>query len=249
MGEYMKKNNNTLLVFLIILVVVAIIACIFYILLNSKGKINQGVFRTNDVLITSLVTVEEKQEEKEESMISDFLLDLSQKNVLSLLIPKESGINDIYIDNIKIKYPIKMGQMYLTQPNRNDKIILNEDIKKEKVNIYTQEKEDQYLVEIEIDNMNFAKDVKIPEDTKVVRFDGTLISLTGMDVKDLMFEVSFDLNIEDKSNKLSACSIDLKLPDYELANAGIEVKRENLNDYVFFLKDNFSFNFRKYLKF
>lgn len=245
----MKKNNKTLLVFLIILVVVAIIACIFYILLNSKGKINQGVFRTNDVLITSLVTVEEKQEEKEESMISDFLLDLSQKNVLSLLIPKESGINDIYIDNIKIKYPIKMGQMYLTQPNRNDKIILNEDIKKEKVNIYTQEKEDQYLVEIEIDNMNFAKDVKIPEDTKVVRFDGTLISLTGMDVKDLMFEMSFDLNIEDKSNKLSACSIDLKLPDYELANSGIEVKRENLNDYVFFLKDNFSFNFRKYLKF
>lgn len=245
----MKKNNKTLLVFLIILVVVAIIACIFYILLNSKGKINQGVFRTNDVLITSLVTVEEKQEKQEESMISDFLLDLSQKNVLSLLIPKESEIKDIYIDNIKIKYPIKMGQMYLTQPNRNDKIILNEDIKKEKVNIYTQEKEDQYLVEIEIDNMNFAKDVKVPEDTKVVRFDGTLISLTGMDVKDLMFEVSFDLNIEDKSNKLSACSIDLKLPDYELANAGIEVKRENLNDYVFFLKDNFSFNFRKYLKF
>ena len=245
----MKKNNNTLLVLLIILVVVAIIACIFYILLNSKGKINQGVFRTNDVLITSLVTVEEKQEEKEESMISDFLLDLSQKNVLSLLIPKESEIKDIYIDNIKIKYPIKMGQMYLTQPNRNDKIILNEDIKKEKVNIYTQEKEDQYLVEIEIDNMNFAKDIKVPEDTKVVRFDGTLISLTGMDVKDLMFEMSFDLNIEDKSNKLSACSIDLKLPDYELANSGIEVKRENLNDYVFFLKDNFSFNFRKYLKF
>ena len=245
----MKKNNNTLLVFLIILVVVAIIACIFYILLNSKGKINQGVFRTNDVLITSLVTVEEKQEKQEESMISDFLLDLSQKNVLSLLIPKESEIKDIYIDNIKIKYPIKMGQMYLTQPNRNDKIILNEDIKKEKVNIYTQEKEDQYLVEIEIDNMNFAKDVKVPEDTKVVRFDGTLISLTGMDVKDLMFEMSFDLNIEDKSNKLSACSIDLKLPDYELANSGIEVKRENLNDYVFFLKDNFSFNFRKYLKF
>ena len=249
MGEYMKKNNNTLLVLLIILVVVAIIACIFYILLNSKGKINQGVFRTNDVLITSLVTVEEKQEEKEESMISDFLLDLSQKNVLSLLIPKESEIKDIYIDNIKIKYPTKMGQMYLTQPNRNDKIILNEDIKKEKVNIYTQEKEDQYLVEIEIDNMNFAKDIKVPEDTKVVRFDGTLISLTGMDVKDLMFEMSFDLNIEDKSNKLSACSIDLKLPDYELANSGIEVKRENLNDYVFFLKDNFSFNFRKYLKF
>lgn len=245
----MKKNKKTLLVFLIILVTVAIIACAFYILLNNKGKINQGAFRTNDVLITSIVTVEEKQENKEESMISDLLLDLSQKNVLSLLIPKESEISEIYIDNIKAKLPVKKGQMYITQPNRSDKIELNQNMKEKKVNIYTEEEEGQYLVEIEIDNVNFAKDVKVPEDTKVVRFDGTLISLTGMNVQDLMFEVSFDLNIIDKSDKLSVCNIDLKLPGYELANSGLEVKRENLNDYVFYLKDNFTFNFRKYLKF
>lgn len=245
----MKRNKKTLLFFLIIIVAVGIIACAFYILLNNKGKINQGTFRTNDVLITSIVSVEEKQEEKEQSMIADLSLDLSQKNVLSMLIPKETEIEDIYIDDIKIKLPIKMGQMYITQPNRKDKFELNKDIKKEKINIYTEEKEEQYLVEIEIDNMNFAKDVKVPEDTKVVRFDGTLISLTGMDVKDLIFEISFNLNILDKTDKQSVCSINLKLPGYELANSGIEVKRENLNEYVFYLKDNFSFNFRKYLKF
>ena len=97
--------------------------------------------------------------------------------------------------------------------------------------------------------MNFAKDVKVPENTKIVKFDGTLISLTGMNIDDLKFELSFDLNIMDSSDKLSACSISLKLPGYELATAGIGVKRENLNDYVFYLKDNFIFNFRKYLKF
>jgi hypothetical protein len=245
----MKKNNKTLFIFLAIIVAIAIIACAFYILLDTKGKINQGVFRTNDALITSLVTVEEKQENKDQSMISDFLLDLSQKNVISLLIPKESEINDIYIDNIKVKYPNKKGKMYITQPNSKDKIELTEDIKEKKVNIYTEDKENQYLVEIEIDNMDFAKDVKVPEDTKVVRFDGTLLSLTGMDIEEIMFEISFDLNILDKANKLSACSIDLKLPGYELANSGIGVTRGNLNDYIFFLKDNFSFNIKKYLKF
>lgn len=245
----MKKNNKALLIFLTIIVAVAMIACAFYILLDTKGKINQGSFRTNDVLLTSLVTVEEKQENKEQSMISDLLLDLSQKNVLSLLIPKESEIKDIYIDNIKIKYPTKMGKMYITQPNRKEKVELTEDIKNQKVNIYTEDKENQYLVEIEIDNMDFAKDVKVPEDTKVVRFDGTLISLTGMNVEDIMFKISFDLNIVDKSNKISACNIDLKLPGYELANTGVEIKRLNLNDYVFFLKDNFTFNIKKYLKF
>ena len=142
-----------------------------------------------------------------------------------------------------------MGKMYITQPNRKEKVELTEDIKNQKVNIYTEDKENQYLVEIEIDNMDFAKDVKVPEDTKVVRFDGTLISLTGMNVEDIMFKISFDLNIVDKSNKISACNIDLKLPGYELANTGVEIKRLNLNDYVFFLKDNFTFNIKKYLKF
>lgn len=245
----MKKNNKTLLIFLAIIVAIAIIACTFYIMLDAKGKINQGVFRTNDILVTSLVTVEEKQENKEQSMISDLLLDLSQKNVLSLLIPKDSEINDIYIDNIKVKYPNKIGKMYITQPNRNDKIELSENMENQKVNIYTEDKKNQYLVEIEIDNVDFATDVKVPEDTKVVRFDGTLLSLTGMSIEDIMFEISFDLNILDKSNKLSACVIDLKLPGYELANSGIGVTRGNLNDYIFFLKDNFTFNIRKYLKF
>ena len=58
MGEYMKKNNKALLIILIIIVSIAIIALTFYILLNNKGKINQGTFRTNDDLITYLVTVE-----------------------------------------------------------------------------------------------------------------------------------------------------------------------------------------------
>lgn len=245
----MKKSNKALLIIFVIIVSILIIAVVFYLLLNNRGKINQGTFRTNDALITSLVTVEEKQENKEKSTISDLILDLSQKNVLSLLIPKESEIKEIYIDNIKVKLPTKKGKMYITQPNSNEKTELLDDMKNKKVEIYTSEKENQYLVEIEIDNLNFAKDVKVPENTKIVKFDGTLISLTGMNVEDLMFEISFNLNIINNKDKMSVCNINLKLPGYELANAGIEVKRGNLNDYIFYLKDNFYLNLRKYLKF
>ncbi len=238
----MKKNNKVLLMILIILVSVAIIACLFYILLNNNGKINQGVFRTNDALITSLVTVEEKQENKEQSMISDLLLDLSQKNTLSLLVTKDSKINDIYLDNIKINFPEKFGKMYITQPNRDDKIELNNGNNDSKVNIYTEDKGDQYLIEIEINNADFAKDVKVPENTKVVRFDGTLISLTGMKIEDIMFKIKFDLNIVDESNKVNVCNINLKLPGYELANTGIGVTNCDLHEYNFVVKDKFSFN-------
>ena len=245
----MKKNNKALIITSIIIIAVLIVACVFYILLNNTGRINQGFFRTNDVLIKSIVSVEEKQENKEESLISDLKLDLSQKNILSMLIPKEEEIKDIYIDSIKLKSPKTVGQMYLTQPNVSDKVIINQDVKNEKVNIYTEEKDNQYLVEIEVDNLNFARDVQVPENTRVVKFDGTLISLTGMNVEDLMFKISFDLNIVDKQDRVSTCSIDLKLPEYELANAGIAITHGNLNDYVFYLRDNFLFNIRKYLKF
>lgn len=245
----MKKSNKALLIIFVIIVSILIMALVFYLLLNNKGRINQGTFRTNDALITSLVTVEEKQENKEQSTISDLILDLSQKNVLSLLIPKESEIKEIYIDNIKVKLPTKKGEMYITQPNSNEKTELLDDMKNKKVEIYTSEKENQYLVEIEIDNLNFAKDIKVPENTKIVKFDGTLISLTGMNVEDLLFEISFNLNIINNKDKMSVCDINLKLPGYELANAGIEVKRENLNNYIFYLKDNFYLNLRKYLKF
>lgn len=245
----MRKDKKNVFLFFIIIVSLAIIACVFYILLDNKGKINQGIFRTNDVILTSQVTVKEKQDNKEESKISDLILDLSQHNILSLLIPKSSEINEIYLDNIKVKFPNRKGEMYITQPSREEKTILEDNMKSKKVKIYTEEKGEQYLVEIEINNDNFAKDVKVPEDTKVVKFDGTLISLTGMNIEDLMFKISFNLNILDKTNKLSVCNIDLKLPGYELANAGIEVNRCNLNDYVFYLQDKFSFNYIKNLMF
>ena len=49
--------------------------------------------------------------------------------------------------------------------------------KEKNVVLYTSEKENQYLVEIEIDNLNFAKDVKVPENTKssIVVLEGNYI--------------------------------------------------------------------------
>lgn len=239
----MKRKNKALTTFFIILVSICIIFCVFYIVLNNTGKINQGMFRTNDAIITSIVTVEEKQANQQESMISDLQLDLSQKNVLSMLVTKDSKIKEIYLDNIKTTFPSLKGKMYITQPNVEQKYELIDDMNK--VNIYSQDKDNQYLIEIEIDNCDFSTDVKVPEDMQVVRFDGTLLNVTGINVEDLMFKIKFNLNIVDENDKVNVCKINMNVPGYELANSGIGVTRENLSNYVFSLKNNLNLNFFK----
>ena len=39
----------------------------------------------------------------------------------------------MYIDNIKVKLPNKMGEMYITQPDRNEKTKLSENMKNQRV--------------------------------------------------------------------------------------------------------------------
>lgn len=244
----MKDKRRILLLILTVIVAVLIVFCTFYILLDSNGKVNKGSFRVNDAVVTSVVTVEEKQENKQESMISDLILDLSEVSTISVLIPKDAEINELYIDNINVNLPSKYETMYLTQPNSEEKKDLIEG-ENGTINLSAQDKGEQYLIEIELVNSNFAKDVKVPVDTKVVRFDGTLLSLTGINVEDIMYNISFDLNISDKQGKTSVCSLNYKIPDYDLANFGMSVTHCNLNDYIFTLKNNFMYKIKKYLKF
>ena len=244
----MKNKKNILLSIIVGIVSLLIVLCVFYILLDNSGKVNKGSFRVNDAVVTSVVTVEEKQEDKQESMMSDLILDLSEVSTISILIPKDSEINELYIDNININLPNKYENMYLTQPNSEEKKELVEG-ENGTFNLTAQDKGEQYLVEIEIVNSNFAKDVKIPVDTKVVRFDGTLLSLTGMNVEDIIYNISFDLNISNKQGKTSVCSLKYKIPDYDIASFGMSVTHCNLNDYIFTLKDNFMYKIKKHLKF
>ena len=225
----MKKNTST---FIVIVISLAIVVLIGMFLLNTTGKINQGNFRITDAVVESRVDIKQKQEEQVQEL-SNLLLDISQVNKLSLLITKNMDIKEANITNIKYSTPLKVGNMYIGQNGKDKVYNINKDTV---INIYPEEKDEQYFIDLKIVNENCLTDVNVPSQTNVVTFDGTILELLNQKYEAYIFDVSFDLNIYDVVGNKNTCKIKLKLPDEEMYNNGISIKREDLSKYLFRVK-------------
>lgn len=226
------KKEKLIKMLIIIIVSVAIVVLLSTFLLDTTGKINQGNFRVSDAVIESSLDISQKQEEELQEL-SNMLLDISQVNKLSLIITNNIDIKEANISNIEFSTPIKQGKIYIGQVDK-EKIY---DITKDTViNIYPEEKEDQYIVELNIVNENCLTDVNVPSQTNVVTFDGTILELLNQKYEDFSFEVSFNLNIIDVAGNKNICKVKLKVPDIDLYTNGISIKRDDLSKYVFKLR-------------
>ena len=88
----MKKLNVFVLI-LSVLVAVAIIVVVVTFALDTTGKVNQGNFRINDAVLTSMLSVTETNSKGDEpTEIADMLFNVSQTNRLSLLISKTQEV-------------------------------------------------------------------------------------------------------------------------------------------------------------
>ena len=203
-------------------------------LLDTTGEINQGNFRVNDIVINSYAKVDEKEIEEKAENISDLTFDLSQNNKITILVAKNMEASRIYIDNIKIKEPIKRGYLTFYQTDIEEVYDLNNELKS--VEIYPIEKDNQYFIELNIDNIKFMTDVKGSEDMKKITFDGTFFKDLDIKIEDIEMEFSCDLNLEDTTGKKSACNLKFKLPSEGILNDGISILRQDISKYVFKLK-------------
>lgn len=219
-----KITTVIVVVALSILLIMGVYKYIF----DLSGKVNQGKYRISDAVIVSNVKIDEKQEAIEE--LSNMVLDISQENKLSLLIPKNDIISRTTIDNINVKAPLKSGKISINQTDKEKIYDINNETE---IEIYPEEKNDEYLIEIDVVNENCIKDINVPSQTNVVRFDGTILDLLNQKIEDFKFNVSFNLNLYDEVGKNHVCKIKLNLPDDELINDGIVVKREDLSNYIF----------------
>lgn len=224
-----KKFIEILIVFVISLAVVVIVGKM---LLDNTGKVNQGEYRISDVVVDSRIEVLKKQGEEVQDL-SNMVLDINQKNNLTLLINKKDGIKNINISNIKIDSPIKQGKIYIQQENRDKVYDINEE---SVVDIYLEEQDDQCYIDLNIVNENCLTDVNVPSNTNVVTFDGTILELLNQKMTDFIFGIDFDLNIYDELGNKNVCNVKLKLPDEELATNGISIKRDELSNYIFRIK-------------
>ena len=229
----MKKLNVFVLI-LSVLVAVAIIVVVVTFALDTTGKVNQGNFRINDAVLTSMLSVTETNSKGDEpTEIADMLFSVSQTNRLSLLISKTQEISSMYVDNIKYTLPSKVGTLYIAPVGIGKGTEISQATK---VEIQPEQKDDQYYLEINFNNESVLNDAKVPSDTKLLKYDCTMLSLLNLKTEDLTFNVSFNLNIVDITGKTVTCKIELKLPNEKLEEEGTSIVRQDVSNYVFSIK-------------
>ncbi len=228
----MDKKKIVLIIFIII-VSIALVASAGIYLLDTSGKINQGSFRINDFIIESRLNVVEK-DSQEVKDLSSLIFDVSQSNKITLLVANNAEAKTMYIDNIYISNPLKVGKIYMTQNNYEEKFeFQNMD---SQINIYPAQSDGQYKIELNVNNENCMQDVNVSSGSKSIRYDGTILSLLNTKVSDLRFDVSFDLNIIDITGKKNVCKVKVSMPDDELLTNGISVLRKDVGQFVFSVK-------------
>ena len=226
-----KKNIGVIL--LIAFVSIALVASVGIYLLDTTGKINQGNFRVNDLVVESKLEVKEKDVEEVKDL-SSLVFDISQNNKITMLVAAQTEVEAMYIDNVYISNPVKVGNLYITQSNYEQKYSI-ESISSQ-INIYPAQTEGQYKIEIGINNENCMEDVKVVSGTKSIRYDGTILSLLNTKVSDLRFDLIFDLNIIEKSGKKNVCKVKLSVPNDDLMTNGISITREDVSKFLFKVK-------------
>lgn len=230
------KNINKFLLAIGTIVVISIIVLIYMLILDTTGKINQGNFRINDFIIKSSVEVSDSEITSENSL-SDMSLNLSQINNLSILVAKNDDatqIESVYIDNISTSLPNNKGNMTISQISQEKEYDLSTSIGK--IDITPVEKDSQYLIELKIKNTDMLKSIKLPEGVESITYDGTILNTIGIKIKDIEFNLKFDLNILDKYGKLNKCKVDIRIPKESLITNGISIERQDLKDFNFIVK-------------
>jgi hypothetical protein len=236
-----KKNKFINILIGIISLAIVVLLCTF--LLDATGKINQGSFRVNDLVISSTVAIVDNEVKKEttdttqktEFSLSDLRLDVTQKNEISFLIVKtsDSEIADIYIDNIKTNYPVLTENMFIYQKEDNKIDLKTENIK---LTLNKEDKDGQYLIKINIDNSNCIKGAVIPEATTSIVYDGTVFKVLNTKISDIVFDIEFNLNITDSNGRTNICKTKLYLPSELLVTNGISIIKEVPGNFPFRIK-------------
>jgi len=250
-----KNKRNKFINIIIALVSLTIVVFLCMFLLDATGKINQGSFRVSDLVVSSIATVEDNQAKKETTDIttettapvventiksfSDIKLDVSQKNAINILIAKSNDIEakDIYIDNVSINYPVLTENMFLYQKEENKIDLKTEKIK---LSLEKEDKDGQYLIKINIDNINCVKQAVIPETTTEtatsIVYDGTIFNVLNTKISDISFNVQFNLNIFDSTGRVNICKVKLYLPNELLVTNGMSIINENAGNFPFKIK-------------
>lgn len=238
------KKKSSLFIFLFAIILAAILLYIIYAhLFNTKGKVNQGNYRVSDLVIKSIADVQdtglpENQETSDVKDLSNITINVSQDNNILLQLANNGkvDVDSIYLDNISYTAPIKLGSIICYQQDQDQKYDLSKNVDKIPIKLVTTS-DGQYLINLNINNQDMIKNQKVPKETTLLTYDGTILKTFQIPYQSIIFSIKFDLNIKEKSGKIEKCTFNFELPNQNLIDKGISITREKIDSYNFVIQN------------
>lgn len=239
----MKKKTSLFILLFTIIVAVILLYFVYVHLFNNKGKINQGNFKVNDLVIKSIADVQdtglpENQETSDVKDLSNITINVSQSNNILLQVANIGNVDvdSIFLDNISYTVPIKLGNIICYQQDQDQKYDLSKDVNNIPIRLVTTS-DGQYLINLNIDNQEMIKNQQVPKETTSLTYDGTIFKTFQISYENIKFNVKFDLNIKEKSGKIDKCTFNFELPNEDLIDKGISITREKIDNYNFVIQN------------
>ncbi|MBO4293162.1 MAG: hypothetical protein J5881_02080 [Clostridia bacterium] len=226
-------------------------------------KNEEPIFKIDEVILYSSAAAEDNSEGKilkdlDISQFTDISIKIDNKSYISDLSNKNT-ISELYIDNITItkesdkgesrlnyKSPMIFGkyQDNIEQTDRIDFNILhtNEDNKNNDFSTPTFFTDCSNPITLGYLNKNVKTGAEISTTTEKIDFNGKLLKLADVPIKDVAYRVSFQIHLKNSLEESFVYSMDLNLPMQEknssIYDGYIFKKMLNQSKSYYFLKDN-----------
>ena len=227
----MENKINSLAI--IIIAVVSVIATIVIanLLLDTRGKVNQGNIRVSDIVIESTAKLKEVQD-KDTTIknLSDFVFDITQTNNLNILLEVNQEISEIGIENLKIDGPELKGSIMFGQKDYELVELTEEPLN---IPLKTEKQGDNYIISLVINNENVLTDKSVDDSVEEIQYDAKIFNILGVDINQLKFTLSFDLCVKDVNGKISRTAISLNMPTDETIVKGMSILRQDASQFIF----------------
>ena len=226
-------------------------------------KNEEPIFKIDEVILYSSAAAEDKSEgqilkDLDISQFTDISIKIDNKSYISELNNKNT-VSELYIDNIKItretdqgesrlnyKSPIIFGKYSdsIEQTDRIDFNILhtNEDNKNNDFSKPTFFTDCSKPITLGYLNKNVKTNAEISTTNEKIDFNGKLLKLADVPIKDVAYRVSFQIHLKNSLEESFVYSMDLNLPMQEKSSSiydgYIFKKMLNQSKSYYFLREN-----------
>jgi len=236
-----KRSIHTYILVTVLMIIIAVV-CLLMLKYHVEGETNLPFNVTQISVISTAKGIHNNGEDNQWNTY------ISQKNDIYIKIEKNSEYNKeeiikkIIFENFQISKEGELGEIEIYKPSGKE-LEYNYSIETkigDKIEYLGEQFTDTEVLEINnqggvigfsILNRNVGEYVF--SENEVIPSDGKLLKMAKLEIKDIKFQVSFDIIIETETGKNFKANVSFELPNEEILEEGIGRTDMTLSDIVF----------------